>query len=545
MDRRTLAVVALAASVAACQGLPLPGAEAEDPSTGRPVVTTDSGSLRGRVTNGIATFLGIPYAAPPVRDLRWRPPQPTAGWNGIRAADEFGRDCLQHTSSTLAQSEDCLYLNVWAPAGAPGQQLSVMVWIHGGGLSFGSAAVSIYDGAELARQGVVLVSINYRLARFGFFAHPALTAEDPGGLLGNYGLMDQIAALLWVQRNIAAFGGNPADVTIFGESAGGRSVHALLGSPLAADLFHKAIIQSGSGQVQYRHIRQERPGLGPTAEAMGVDFAIEVGLEEPNAAELRSVPTPLVRGPIADSPPEFPNAMIDGHLVREDPTETYVLGRHHHVPVIIGANALEASLGNRPLIGDRALLENLGDASEEALVLYDGYGTGDDDLIALEMAGDLGEVHRTLGYAKLLTSAGAPVYLYHFSYVTEARRETDPAARHADELPYVFNTLAALADITDRDRDLARQMSSYWTQFARTGDPNGNTGPIWPAFNEDSNALMEFAMSGQPVARRSFESAKMTFWDALYDSGWRYPPIQEEQEADTPASSQTPSSNPQ
>jgi para-nitrobenzyl esterase len=497
------------------------------------------------VTNGIATFLGIPYAAPPVRALRWRAPQPPEAWNGIRAADEFGSDCVQHTSSDRAQSEDCLYLNIWTPAGALGQHLSVMVWIHGGGLSFGSAAVSIYDGAELARQRVVIVSINYRLARFGFFAHPALTAEDPGGLLGNYGLMDQIAALLWVQRNIAAFGGNPADVTIFGESAGGRSVHALLGSPLAADLFHKAIIQSGSGQAQYRHIRQERPGLGPTAEAMGVDFAIEVGLEEPNAAELRSVPTPLVRGPIGDTPPNFPNAMIDGHLVREDPVETYALGRHHRVPVIIGANALEASLGNRPLTGDRALLESLGDATEEALALYDGYGTGDDDLIALEMAGDLGQVHQTLGYAKLLTAAGAPVYLYHFSYVTEARRETDPAARHAAELPYVFNTLGALADITDRDRDLARHMSTYWTQFARTGDPNGDTLPIWPAYTQNSNALMEFAMSGQPVARRSFESAKMTFWDALYDSGWRYPPIQDEQEVDTPASSQTPSSNPQ
>ena len=497
------------------------------------------------MTNGIATFLGIPYAAPAIRDLSWRPPQPPEAWDGVRAADQFESDCVQHTSSNRPQSEDCLYLNVWAPAGAQSQQLSVMIWIHGGGLNSGSAAVSIYNGAELARHGVVVVSINYRLARFGFFAHPALTAEDPGGLLGNYGLMDQIAALLCVRRNIAAFGGNSVDVTIFGESAGGRSVHALLGSALATDLFHKAIIQSGSGRVQYRHIRQERPGALTNRGGNGDGLATEVGLEEPNAAALHSVPAPLVRGSAEDSPPEFPNAMLDGQLVSEDPAETYALGRQRRVPVSIGANALVASHGNRPRIGDRVLPESLGNATAEALPLYDGYGTGNDDLVALEMAGDLGQVHRALGRTKLLAAAGAPVYLYRFSYVTEARRETDPTARHAAELPYVSNTLGTLADITDRDRELARQMSTYWTQFAKTGDPNGSALPIWPAYTQDSNALMEFALSGRPVTRRNFESAKMTFWDALYDTGWRYRPTQDELEVETPASSQTPSSNPQ
>ena len=316
------ACVITIAAVVSCGGTPLSGPQVEDLSASRPVVAIDSGSLRGTVTNGIATFVGIPYAAPPVRDLRWRPPQPPVSWDGIRAADRFGSDCMQHTSSTRPQSEDCLYLNIWTPAGAQDQRLSVMVWIHGGDLSSGSAALPLYSGAELARQNVVVVSMNYRLARFGFFAHPALTAEDPASLLGNYGLMDQIAAMLWVQRNIAAFGGDPFDVTIFGGSGGGRSVHALLGSPLGANLFHKAIVQSGAGQLQYRHIREERPGLGPTAETMGIDFATAVDLEEPSVVDLRAVPTPLVRGQMGDTSPEFPNAMIDGQLLGVCPSNS-------------------------------------------------------------------------------------------------------------------------------------------------------------------------------------------------------------------------------
>ena len=205
-------------------------------------------------------------------------------------------------------------------------------------------------------------------------------------------------------------------------------------------------------------------------------------------------------------------------------------------------------MGDQPLAGDRVLLESLGEARAQALALYDGYGTDDNELVALEMAGDLGQVHRTRGYAQLLVATGQPIYLYHFSYVTDARRDVDPAARHETELPYVFNTVGALEDATERNREVARQMSAYWVQFAKTGDPNGGDLSLWPA-TSDGNALMEFTLDGRPVARQNFESEKMAFWDALYDTGWRYPPIQDEEqgeeEVETPASTQIPSSSPQ
>ena len=477
------------------------------PAVVRPVVAIDTGTLRGTVADGVVAYLGIPYAAAPVRDLRWRPPEPPTRWEGVRSANAFGSDCMQHTMLDRPQSEDCLYLNVWAPADTQGQQLAVMLWIHGGNLSSGSAASPIFDGAALARQGAVVVTINYRLARFGFFAHPALSAEDPDGLLGNYGFMDQIAALLWVQRNISAFGGDPGDVTIFGEAAGGRSVHALLTSPLSEGLFHKAIIQSGSSRMRMRHIREELSEVAPAGESMGIAFATQVGLDEPDGAALRGLASQLVRGPKGEIP-VFPDAMIDGLLLVEDYENTYAQGRHHRVPIIIGTNSMEAVVGDHPLTGDVGLLDSLGDARAQALLLYDGYGTRSKAMIALEMEGDMGQVRGTRQYARLLSAAGSAVYLYHYSYVAQSHRERDPAARQGAALGFVFNTLATGDDVTDVDRDVARQISTYWTQFAKTGDPNGNDRPDWPAFVRETDQLLEFTMGGPASGPQGFRGGQ-------------------------------------
>jgi para-nitrobenzyl esterase len=490
------------------------------------VVTLETGSLRGTVHGGVVSYLGVPYAAPPVGDLRWREPGPPAKWQGVRPADKFGNDCVQHRQYDQPQSEDCLFLNVWAPANAAGRRLPVMFWIYGGGLSYGSAAWPWYDGTAFARQGVVLVSINYRLARFGFFAHPAISAEKPGAVAGNYGFMDQIAGLKWVQQNIAAFGGDPANVTIFGESAGGRSVNALLVSPLSKGLFHRAIIESGAGRNQLRHIRDNRQGVGSSAEAMGVEFAASAGLTHATAAQLRALPADVVRGPAGNTPPPFANAMIDGRLVTEDFTETYKKGAQHQVPLMIGANSAEFGTGAAP--DSEPVFRSLGSYRDKALALYDGYGTRDPKLIAMEITSDMGMNNGTRYVARLIAKAGKPVYFFHFGYVTQSARATSPGARHAAELVYVFDTLGSRttrtqtpAVVADADRKVAKQMNTYWANFAKTGDPNGSGLPGWPPMTLANDETLEFTMNEGPVARPHFKAAKMTFWDAAYDAGFR------------------------
>ncbi len=485
-------------------------------------VTIDTGALHGVVSDDVVSYLGIPFAAPPVGDLRWRAPRPPARWQGERAANQFGNDCVQHRKYDQPQSEDCLNLNVWAPAQAEGRRLPVMVWIYGGGLSYGSAAWPWYDGAAFARQGIVLVSFNYRLARFGFFAHPALSAEDPNAPVGNYGFMDQIAALQWVQRNIAAFGGNPGDVTIFGESAGGRSVNAMLVSPLTKGLFQKAIIESGAGRGALRRIRD---GAG-SAEAMGVEFAKSAGVTNATPAALRALSSDAVRGPIGNTPPAFANAMIDGRVVVEDFIDTYKKGAQHQVPLMIGANSAEFGTGAVP--EPDAVFRSLGDAKDKALAMYDGYGSRDPKLVGMEITSDMGMNNGTRYVARLIAKAGKPVFFYHFGYVTESGRATSPAARHASELVYVFDTLGSRTTrggapiaISDADRKIAKQMNGYWARFAKTGDPNGAGAPRWPAYTLQNDAVLEFTMNEGPVAREHFKASKMAFWDALYDSGFR------------------------
>jgi para-nitrobenzyl esterase len=494
----------------------------------RPTVTVESGQVRGVVKDTIASFLGVPYAAPPVGSLRWRASQAPAKWQGVRDAQNFGNDCVQHRQYDMPQSEDCLFLNVWAPAGAPGTtaRLPVMFWIYGGGLSYGSAAWPWYDGAAFARQGVVLVSINYRLARFGFFAHPALSAEDKNAVVGNYGFMDQIAALQWVQRNIAAFGGNSSDVTIFGESAGGRSVNALLVSPLSKGLFQKAIIESGAGRTGMRHIRESRPGFGASAESMGVEFAKSAGLTNATAEQLRALPADIVRGPVGATPPAFSNAMIDGRLIVEDFADSYKKGAQHQMPLVIGANSAEFGTGAAP--DPEVFFKSLGSIKDKAVALYDGYGTKEARYIAMEMTSDMGMVNGTRWVAQLIARAGKPVFLYHFGYVSQAGRSTIPGARHASELVYVFDTPGSRTTraqpptaVADADRKVAKQMNAYWVNFAKTGDPNGTGLPRWSAYSATNDNVLEFTMNDGPIERQHFKGNKMAFWDGVYDTGFK------------------------
>jgi para-nitrobenzyl esterase len=348
-------------------------------------VRIDSGSIEGAVNDGVLSFKGIPFAAPPLGNLRWRPPQPVQTWEGVREAKEYGHDCMQKPfpgdAAPLGNEpgEDCLTLNVWRPAGKV-KKLPVMVWIYGGGFVNGGSSPAVYSGAQFAKQNVAFVSFNYRLGRFGFFGFPALTQEFPDELKGNYGYMDQLAALQWVQRNIAAFGGDPNNVTVFGESAGGGSVHMLLTSPLAQGLFHKAIVQSGGGRgslMGERRLAESKPGL-PSAEEIGVNFARKHGIEGTSAealAQLRALPAEqIVDGmnmAALFAPAKVPlygGPIIDDRIVVAAPETIYRNGGQAKVPIITGANSADIGLGFFPT--KDALFAAFGPLKDQAMPAY-------------------------------------------------------------------------------------------------------------------------------------------------------------------------------
>jgi len=474
-------------------------------------VRTDSGQARGAVHDGVLSFKGLPFAAPPVGPLRWRPPQPAKAWTGVRPALAYGHDCMQKPFPSDAAplgtepSEDCLVLNVWRPAG-PARGLPVMVWIYGGGFVNGGSSPQVYDGGQFARRGVVLVSFNYRLGRFGFFAHPALTREGEGGLLGNYGYMDQIAALKWVRRNISAFGGDPGNVTVFGESAGGGSVHMLLTSPLARGLFHKAIIESGGGRsslLPMRRIHEDQPGV-PSAESIGLAFAKAHGVEGdgPEAlAALRRLPAEALvdglnmasMGPARETYVGGP--VLDGRIVVETPDAAYKAGRQARVPVMIGANG--ADLGFAFVGSKDEFFASFPDKAA-ARAAYDPDGSAEVRAVAAELGRDKAMLEPARFTAATLAVQGLKTYEYRFSYVARSMRKDWPGALHATEIPYVFDTVAAKygQDLAPEDEATARAANAYWANFARTGDPNGEGLPPWPAYDPKADPIMDFTADG-------------------------------------------------
>jgi para-nitrobenzyl esterase len=483
-----------------------------------PQVKTESGAVAGVEAGGVDAFKGIPFAAPPLGALRWRAPQPAKAWPGVRDASQYRHDCMQTPFGGdaaplgTAPSEDCLVVNVWRPAGAKaGGGLPVIVWIYGGGFVNGGSSPAVYDGSSFARKGVIMVSFNYRLGRFGFFGHPALTqANADGGLLGNYGYMDQIAAMKWVQRNIAAFGGDPAKVTVFGESAGGASVHMLLTSPLAKGLFRAAIIESGGGRgnlMGERALSQDKPGV-PSSETLGLNFAAKnaiVGTGPEALAKLRALPAEIVNDGLGmmtmmNARETYGGPMTDGRIVSEAPSITYLAGRQAQVPVIVGANSADS--GRFSAETKAEAFAGFGAQAEAARLAYDPDGTADLKAINTKIGMDRTMVEPARFVAETLSKQGVPAYNYRFSYVADSMAsEWKAGTPHATEIPYVMNTVAAKYGdkLTAKDAKIADLTNSYWANFAKTGNPNGEGLPNWPKYNPSIDAIMDFGSNGEPL----------------------------------------------
>jgi para-nitrobenzyl esterase len=495
------------------------------------VVRIDSGPILGELVDeraAVRAFKGVPFAAPPVGKLRWRPPQPPAAWTEVRDCTKFGATCpqLPYPASSIyaqpaqPQSEDCLFLNVWTAASRSDERRPVMVWIHGGALTRGASSLGVYDGTALARKGVVLVTINYRLGPLGYFAHPELSREDEHHSSGNYGVLDQIAALRWVQRNIAAFGGDPERVTIFGESAGSWSVCSLVASPLAKGLFHGAIGQSGGCFMPMSYLNRDRGEL-PAAEKVGEGLSARLGCdkEQDVLAALRAKTSEEILTVAAKDPSQArtrPN--VDGWVFPEDIYEIYAAGRQNHVPVIVGSNADEGTSLAGPAVPQNmdsfieASRKKYGALADRFLKLYSVSAGGDPRDALLHSLRDEWFTWEMRSWARLSERAGDKAYLYFFSHVPPRPEAQQLGAYHAAEIPYVFDNLKLLPWTSSAaDQALAETMSDYWVRFATTGNPNGGSQPPWPVYHAASGACLEF---GQAVQQRdAVLSAECDFYD--------------------------------
>ena len=491
-------------------------------ATGTPVGVT-GGQIAGAASESnanIITFKGIPYAAPPIGDFRWKPPEPVVAWDGVRDSTEPGAICAQN-GPPENQSEDCLFLNVWAPAQSP-EPRPVMVWIHGGGYTSGSGSGDIYDGTHLASEGVVLVTINYRLNVFGYLAHPALSSESPHGASGNYGLLDAVAALEWVRDNIATFGGDPNRVTIFGESAGAGTVMSLMVVPQSEGLFHRAISQSNFIPGWDRPLADQARGADP-AEAQGLRVAEGLGAEgtgadalaimrAASAAELREASSTGRGGLFAEGANTWaPN--VDGYVIPDDPVALYLNGQQHDVPLIAGMNGNEGSLFSGGLG-----VENASDFEAQVRTLYGSladralahYGVESDDDApagADHLAHDFLFAGPVRTHVSSHAQVNSPAWLYHFTHVPPTPGGQRMGSHHAAEITYVFGNLGPFGpggSATERllagfsatgygeaDQQLSDSMVAYWVQFATTGDPNREDLPEWAPFDPDTDLHLE------------------------------------------------------
>ena len=492
-------------------------------------VTLASGKIQGAVADGVLSFKGVPFAQPPVGELRWRAPQPVKAWTGVRSATAYGHDCMQKPFPSDAAplgtepAEDCLVANVWRPATASAKPLPVMVWIYGGGFVNGGSSPAVYAGDQFAKQGIVFVSFNYRVGRFGFFGHPALTAANAdGGHLGNYGYMDQIAALKWVKDNAKAFGGDPNNITVFGESAGGGSVHMLLTTSEAKGLFQKAAIMSGGGRGSLmgpRRLSQDLPG-SPSAETIGVNFAKSVGIEGtgPDALKaLRALTAEQVTAGLnmaamfsASGPPTYGGPMLDGKIVVADPEVAYRAGTQVKGPVMVGATS--ADIGFAFAQNKDQVFDPYGPLKAQAQAAYDPKGDGDVRAVAYAAAMDKMMVEPARFVAQTISAHGVPAYEYRFSYVADSMKgEWKTGAPHATDIPYVFDTVKAKYGdaLTPKDAAIAKAANAYFGNFAKTGNPNGPGLPQWPAYDAKADVLMDFGADGAAVAKPEPWKARM------------------------------------
>jgi para-nitrobenzyl esterase len=510
-------------------GVPLPdaGEVAVSCPEGSALAVTEAGCVRGREESGAVVFRGIPFATPPVGPLRWTAPKPAARWSGEREAAGFSKACPQVNAlisgETLDWDEDCLYLNVWTPAVAAEPRLPVMVWIHGGGLQNGAASQPTYDGRFFAGRGVVLVSVNYRLAQLGYLAHPALSAEQADGVSGNYGLLDQLRALEWVRDNVARFGGDPANVTVFGESAGGLSVCGLLATPGAAGLFHRAIIQSAvcpaPGSQFVRPLRAEGGQGGESAEAQGRRFSAALGCPA-GAGELacmRAKPAlevlktlQALSGYIGAG--ERYAFTVDGKVLPATPYEALAAGTQQHVPLILGTTGNEASIFTLELpVETQAKYEALvrafyGAAADELLALYPASSYPYPKAALNALISDIGTVCGVRRAARAAVRSGVSAHLYQFTHVTAVAKPLGLGAFHSSELEFVFGTLRdrSSSPATAGELALSDAMAGYWVSFATSGEPNASAAVEWKPFTVagDASLRLEIPLALQTGLRQ-------------------------------------------
>jgi para-nitrobenzyl esterase len=500
-------------------------------------VKVEQGLLAGTSgsTSDIRVYRGIPFAAPPVGDLRWKAPQPAAIWQGVHQATEFSNACWQTPYPAAAAiyqaklpqlSEDCLYLNIWTPAKSAKDRLPVMVWIHGGGFTRGFSGTSSYNGEPLAHKGAIIVTINYRLSVFGFFAHPELSAESGHHASGNYALLDQIAALQWVQKNIAAFGGDPDRVTIFGESAGSWAVNALMASPQAKGLFQRAIGESGglfSPMKTLGEAEKEGEKLAAVLTATPIADAKADSAENTAPSILKALRAKPAEELLKASDAETVRTVVDGWVLPQDVATIFAQGKQNDVPLLVGYNADEGTTlapqganmkafmfigGVHQRYGSQAdaLLKVYPAASDEQAVssFYSAYR---DQAFGWEM--------RT--WARMATKTGQqPAYMYYFSRRPPGPQSTKLRAFHASEIAYVFGTFVWPFPWEDTDKKLSDAMTSYWVNFAATGNPNGGSLVNWPSYNSKDDQALEF---GDQIAVRSeVNKAGLDFFDGYYKS---------------------------
>jgi len=465
-----------------------------------PEVAIETGLLRGKDSDGVLSFKNIPYAAPPVGRLRWQPPQDAEPWDGVRSARSYGATCAQLDNPTNwfkfpKISEDCLTLNVWTTNLDPAAKLPVMVSIHGGGFVQGSGNIPRQDGNNLAKRGVVLVSINYRLAMFGFMTHPALAKMNPNQTQGNYGLLDSQAALEWVQRNISSFGGDPDNVTIFGTSAGGNTVNSLLIMPGAKGLFQKAIAQSASTGLAPGPYLDKVAGFSPPTDRIGEAFVKRFDLDpEDNIGEaLYDLSMKDLLGAMTTMDTFTP--VTDGVVIPDQVGLMFEQGLQHDVDYIMGTNSFEAALGYQ-VGGDNFSPKMFARLvrPEDKERLYSGLN---ETQVEEEIFADIVTNSGARFVADNMVKKGSTVYGYYLSYIADARRGKQPGAAHADDVAFVTGNLEAELDlkpsnIASKDREVSDLMMDYWVQFAKTGNPNGAGLPEWPAYDPATSRFLEF-----------------------------------------------------
>ena len=444
---------------------------------------------------GIRSFKGIPFAAPPVGDLRWKAPQPVKAWEGVRKADAFAPAPMQ--DGMMAQmlgvvggfSEDCLYLNVWTPAKTADAKLPVMVWIYGGAYIGGMSSARVYDGTRLASRGVVLVSIAYRVGAFGFLAHPDLSRESGKGS-GCFGIQDQIAALRWVRENIEQFGGDPSNVTIFGESAGGISVSIMTVAPAAKGLFQRAIAESGAsmGPLKVAHEAGQNVRTLRAAEQVGVEFLAKLGVKEIAAA--RALSAEKIRD--AGAPLRMFWPVADGETIPGDQYRLFEQGQFNDTPILIGTNSDEGAMFVKPPVTpeefEQRTRERFGPAAERILQVYPQATEAEAFKASKDVFREAGFAWHAWSWAKLQARHGrSKAFVYYFDHRAPSSLQ---GSNHADEVPYVFGNLGRSSG--PRDRALSDMIGSFWVNFAKTGDPNGDSLPGWPAFDETRMSALIF-----------------------------------------------------